>query len=435
MFRLAIPTLRSRFSSQKIIRAASGTSDAEQVFISHYQRVQEVVGILSENARCEGLHDVVMDLEHRLSDTTSAVWNDPVEAAKLSQDFHSKKASLDELHRLQEVLEEAKELNKLAQEESDECVKEESIHLLFGVEESCRLQLLRSALCQPMDAHDVFITILAGAGGDDAKQWAVMLAKAYIGWASHRGAAVRLLEGGVSGDSIKDKSEGMNLGDSASAMTLHITGGSSTTVIPGLNPGSSYLYGILRSEAGLHRLVRRSPFNGGKRQTSFAQVLVYPDVPSDVSTETLRPSDVTVQTYKSGGAGGQSVNTTDSAVRLIHNPTGTVVTCQNERSQHQNKAYAMRLLSAKLQQHWREEREQKMQESTAAAGGQADTSSSNGGSFGSSGNVRSYVLHPYQLVKDARSGYQTSDVDGLLSGNDAMAEMLEKSLVNNRKAE
>eukprot|EP00605_Chrysophyceae_sp_TOSAG23-4_P001938 GSChrysophyteH1.ASY1.ANO1.2148.1 assembled CDS len=282
-------------------------------------------------------------------------------------------------------------------------MQEDCIDLLKHIDRSVHTQRVCNALQDCNDTHDVFVTILAGAGGDDAKQWTSMLAKAYANWSKLRGSSVRALD---------DRKSASIICDSASSITLHIT-------------GASYLYGILKNEAGVHRLVRRSPFNGGKRQTSFAQVLVYPDVPADVTQELLRPQDVTVQTFKSGGAGGQSVNTTDSAVRVIHEPTGLVVSCQNERSQHQNKSYAMRLLSAKLQQHNRELQMQR----------ESNTTSSSGASFGSSGNVRSYVLHPYQLVKDARTGFQTNEVDDLLSGGAALNEAFEALLLHGSDAD
>ncbi len=463
----------------------SSNNTVRNEFLVHFAKAKDSINALCDNNQRKELSKEVSELESKLSGTCEEdIWSNPKSAAKLSQHFHTKKAKLDELDRLYNMLNEANELHELAistsnsdKDDTDDTddtddkddkdslndIKRECYDLLNQVEYGVKVQRLRSALDNPNDNSDCdcFMTILAGAGGDDAKQWVSMLAKSYIGWARRRGSEIRTLDGGTSEvleahtrAATSNSSSTFSDNSGTSAITLHITGGNCPD-IPGLSIGSSYLYGYLRAEAGVHRLVRLSPFNGGKRQTSFAQVLVYPDVPlddnnnnndSDGDGELLNMNDVKVQTYRSSGAGGQSVNTTDSAVRLIHEPTGIVVTCQNERSQHQNKAIAIKLLRAKLLLLKKEELDKKLR-SLAFAGTGTDTGTGGGddnkdsnlspssssmnrkdSSFGSSGQVRSYVLHPYQMFKDSRSGYQSSNINELLEGGPVLDEAMEAAL-------
>ncbi|HFC36191.1 MAG TPA: peptide chain release factor 2 [Candidatus Moranbacteria bacterium] len=230
------------------------------------------------------------------------------------------------------------------------------------------------------DNNDVIMTIRAGAGGTDAQDWAEMLLRMYLRWAEKNNFKVKIL----------DKTPGSEAG--IKSVTLEISG--------------ELAYGYLRSEAGTHRLVRLSPFNADNlRQTSFAVVEILPVVENSTEVE-IKESDLRVDTFRSSGAGGQSVNTTDSAVRITHTPSGIVVTCQNERSQLQNKETALKILRAKLQQQKIEEQKQKEAEL------RGERSSAEWGS-----QIRSYVLHPYKMVKDHRTDYEESDVEKVLDGD------------------
>lgn len=233
----------------------------------------------------------------------------------------------------------------------------------------------------PYDTYDVILRILAGAGGTDAQDWAAMLLRMYSRYAESSSIKAQLIEESA-GDEAGIKSA-----------TLSLSGG-------------SYLYGKLKGEHGVHRLVRLSPFNADSlRQTSFARVEIMPkvDSPEDID---IQDDDLKIDVYRSGGKGGQSVNTTDSAVRITHLPTGIVVAIQNERSQLQNRETAMTILRSKLAALALEQHKEKISElrgpnEQAAWGNQ----------------IRSYVLHPYKMVKDLRSGYETSDVNGVLDGD------------------
>jgi peptide chain release factor 2 len=230
------------------------------------------------------------------------------------------------------------------------------------------------------DALDAIVTVNAGAGGTDAQDWAGMLLRMYLRWAERHGFKCE----------IADEQPGKEAGIKSATFT-----------VAGQNA-----YGLLSAEAGVHRLVRLSPFNAGSsRETSFASVFVYPDIQEDVEIE-IQDKDLRVDTYRSSGAGGQHVNVTDSAVRITHVPTGIVVTCQNQRSQHQNREVAMRILKSRL---YELELEKKRAETAQLEETKRDIS------FGS--QIRNYVLHPYRLVKDVRTKHETSAVEAVLDGD------------------
>lgn len=229
------------------------------------------------------------------------------------------------------------------------------------------------------DAHDAIITVVAGAGGVDAQDWADMLGRMYLRWAQRKGYQAAIL----------DRVEGAEAG--VKSMTMEIRG--------------RWAYGWARADAGVHRLVRLSPFNADHlRQTSFARVEVLPVVEQSADVH-IAPEDVRIDTYRASGAGGQHVNTTDSAVRITHLPTGLQAQCQNERSQGQNKEAAMRLLVAKVHQRQLEERA--MAQKTL----RGDLKDAGWGN-----QIRSYVIHPYKMVKDHRTKHETAQVDAVLDG-------------------
>ena len=235
-------------------------------------------------------------------------------------------------------------------------------------------------LSGPNDARDAIVTINAGAGGTDAQDWAGILMRMYLRWAERHGLKTEVL----------DEQPGKEAGIKSATFTV----------------AGEYAYGMLSAEAGVHRLVRLSPFNAGSsRETSFASVFVYPEVEEDIDIEIL-DKDLRVDTYRSSGAGGQHVNVTDSAVRITHLPTNIVVTCQNQRSQHQNREVAMRVLKSRL---YEIEMEKRRAETAQLEESKRDIS------FGS--QIRNYVMHPYRLAKDVRTKHETSDVDAVLDGD------------------
>lgn len=233
---------------------------------------------------------------------------------------------------------------------------------------------------EPADESGAFLFIQAGAGGTEAQDWAMMMSRMYTRWAERHGFAVEVI----------DEHEGDTAG--IKNITFRITG--------------QRAYGWLKNEIGVHRLVRISPFNAnGKRQTSFASVDVWPDIDDNVEIE-INDKDLRVDTYRASGAGGQHVNKTDSAVRITHIPTNTVVTCQNERSQIQNREMAMKMLRSKLYELEMQKR---------AAEQDAHTAAQKKIEWGS--QIRNYVLYPYQLVKDVRTGVEKTDSDAVLDGD------------------
>lgn len=231
------------------------------------------------------------------------------------------------------------------------------------------------------DAGNAYVSITSGAGGTEAQDWAGMLARMYLRYAERKEWKTEVVE----------RTDGQEAG--VKSITIHVAGDAA--------------YGHLKCERGTHRLVRLSPFNAKSlRQTSFALVEVLPDMAGDDADITVNMNDLRIDTYRSGGAGGQHVNKTDSAVRLTHIPTGIVVACQNERSQLQNRERAMNVLKAKLLERKRAEEDAEKKKLKG---------SSTSADFGS--QIRSYVLHPYQMVKDLRTEYETSDTTGVLDGD------------------
>jgi peptide chain release factor 2 len=264
-------------------------------------------------------------------------------------------------------------------EEFDEKLLEELKNSLKKAEKVLHLLEFQQKMSGEFDELGAFLEINAGGGGTDAQDWASMLLRMYLRWSEKNNFNAEVID-----------LQAAEVAGIKSAM-LHITG--------------PFVYGALRSEKGVHRLVRISPFNANdKRQTSFASVSLTPDV-KDSEVLVIDEKELRIDTYRSSGAGGQHVNKTDSAVRITHLPSGIVVACQNERSQHKNKDKAMSMLKAKLYELERERREQAMVE---VRGPQKKID------FGS--QIRSYVLHPYKLVKDSRTAFETANVDAVLDG-------------------
>jgi len=271
------------------------------------------------------------------------------------------------------------ELIELSEMEGDEDLLGEAEDALRALLEKSADAELQALLSGEADGNDCFLEIHPGAGGTEAQDWAEMLLRMYTKWASSRGMKTEFLEE-QSGDEAGIKS--------------------ATIKIKGENA-----YGWLKTESGVHRLVRISPFDSNaKRHTSFASVWIYPEVDDTIEID-INESDCRVDTYRASGAGGQHVNKTDSAIRITHNPTGIVVQCQNDRSQHKNRAQAWDMLRARLYELELKRRED-------AAQSEADSKSE----IGWGHQIRSYVLQPYQLVKDLRTGAETSDTGGVLDG-------------------
>ncbi len=289
-------------------------------------------------------------------------------------------ASIDAIRELERELSETMELAELADADGDEGLLDEAAASLARARVRAQRAELEALLSGEADGNDCYVEINSGAGGTESQDWASMLARMYARWATARGYRVEELEH-QAGDTAGIKSA-----------TLQIKGQDA--------------YGWLKTEAGVHRLVRISPFDSNaRRHTSFASVWVYPVIDETIEVE-INEKDVRVDTYRASGAGGQHINKTDSAVRLTHAPSGIVVSCQSERSQHKNRATAWDMLRARLY-----ERELQKREATAQA--LEDTKTE----IGWGRQIRSYVLQPYQMVKDLRTGVETSDTAGVLDGD------------------
>jgi len=297
---------------------------------------------------------------------------------------------VEEWEALAEELEEVKILLELALEEDDSEAIGEVDERLTGLRKKLRGFELQWMLGKEGESRNAIVSINSGAGGTEAQDWAEMLLRLYLRWAERRGFKTEIV------DILPGEEAGIK------NVTFTVTG--------------PYAYQLLKSEVGIHRLVRISPFDTGRRRhTSFASVFVYPEASDDITIE-IDEKDLRVDTFRSSGAGGQHVNKTDSAVRITHLPTGIVVQCQNERSQHKNKATAMKILRARLYERELQEKAQKMEEIH---------SSKDEIAWGH--QIRSYILHPYRMVKDHRTQVVIGDTDRVLDGD--LDELIEAYLL------
>ncbi len=307
-------------------------------------------------------------------------WQDIESAQKILQESKALKDRISEYEGLKAELEDLEVLIELALEEEEFSLNKEIKKNFKRVAKKAKDLKLTTLLNGEYDGNNAILSIHSGAGGLEAQDWAEMLLRMYRRWAESKGFGIDTL------DMLPDTAGGIK---------------SATLLIKGLNA-----YGFLKSEKGVHRLVRISPFDSsGRRHTSFASVDVYPELGDDADIE-INSSDLKVDTYRSSGAGGQYVNTTDSAVRITHIPTGIVVQCQNERSQHSNRLTAMKMLMAKLIQLKEEEHKEKIEDlqgkyTQIAWGSQ----------------IRSYIFHPYNMVKDHRTNLEIGDINSIMDGD------------------
>jgi len=325
----------------------------------------------------EGLRSRIEKLEHEASDPN--LWDDQSRAQRVTSELSHTQGELRRVEELRQRLDDLPVLYELADEEDAEDAKAEADAELKALRIDIEAMEVRTLLSGEYDEREALLNIRSGAGGVDAADWAEMLMRMYIRWAEQHKYPVEVF----------DTSYAEEAGIKSATFAVH----------------APYAYGTLSVEQGTHRLVRISPFdNQNRRQTSFAEVEVLPVVETTDHIE-IPEGDIRVDVYRSSGPGGQSVNTTDSAVRLTHIPTGIVVTCQNEKSQLQNKVAAMRVLQAKLLERKRLEERAEL-----------DALKGDGGS--SWGNqMRSYVLHPYQMVKDLRTDYEVGNPAAVLDGD------------------
>jgi peptide chain release factor 2 len=360
-------------------------------------KVHASMVLIRQRIGWEAAHTRLEELNARAEDGN--LWNDPENAQKLMRERQNISNAIDEYKSMDNSLKDVLEMLELGFSEKDEEIIEDSLISLKALLTKAEKGELEALLNGEADSNDTFLEINSGAGGTESCDWALMLLRMYLRWAEKRGFSMEL--------------QSETLGEEVGIKSVSYR-------ISGLNA-----YGWLKSESGVHRLVRISPFDSAaKRHTSFCSVWVYPVVDEDIDIK-VESNDLRIDTYRSSGAGGQHVNTTDSAVRITHLPTGIVVT-SSEKSQHQNRDIAMKALKSRLYQIELDKRNIEINNAHESKG-----------DAGWGNQIRSYVLHPYQMVKDLRTNFETSDTKAVLDGelDDFMSSTLALNVYGKSRAE
>ena len=344
---------------------------------SHIDRIDAALALVRRSLDWDRALRRLDELDARVQDPK--LWDDPKAAQAITQEQKQLETAVNTVREIESEMADAIEFIEMGEAEGDEAVADEGVSSLAGLAERADRDKVQALLGGEADGNDTYVEIHAGAGGTESQDWAEMLQRMYTRWAERRGYKVELVE--------------YQAGEQAGIK-------SATLLVKGDNA-----YGYAKTESGVHRLVRISPYDSSaRRHTSFSSVWVYPVIDDDIDIE-INESDLKIDTYRACGAGGQHVNTTDSAVRITHQPTGIVVASQNDRSQHKNRATAMNMLKARLFEREMAERE------AVAAGEYAEKTE-----IGWGHQIRSYVLQPYQMVKDLRTGETSSSPDDVLDG-------------------
>lgn len=344
-------------------------------------KLEGMKGSLTELAEALGLEELKAE-QAKLEEQSAApdFWDDMANSQKVLQRLSNVKSKISTYSSLSQDYEDTLTLIELANEEEDLSLLEEAQQGVSRVEQNLENMRLSTLLSGEYDANNAILTFHAGAGGTEAQDWAMMLFRMYTRWAERHGFKVKTL------DYLDGEEAGIK---------------SACILVEGMNA-----YGYLKSEAGVHRLVRVSPFDAsGRRHTSFASLEVMPEISDDIEV-TINEEDLKVDTYRSSGAGGQHVNKTESAIRITHIPTGIVVACQNERSQHQNREVAMKMLKSKLVEIKEREHLDRIED---IKGEQKE--------IGWGSQIRSYVFMPYTLAKDHRTGYEMGNINAVMDGD------------------
>ncbi len=345
------------------------------------------------------IYEVIFDLDKKEEEvkkleeqtTEAGFYDDQKNVQHVFDEINKRKEWIDAWNECHELVEEIDVILALSEESDDPAFDKELQQNRQKLDKKLNALEFRRMLGGENDKRNAILTIHPGAGGTESQDWAEMLMRMYLRYAERRGFKTEILD--------------LQGGDEAGIKSVTI------------NVEGNYAYGYMKAEAGVHRLVRISPFDSNKRRhTSFASVFVLPEIDENIDIE-INPNDLRIDTYRASGAGGQHVNKTDSAIRITHLPTGIVVQCQNERSQHKNKASALKILGARLYQKKLEEKREKTQEIEDSKKDIA---------WGS--QIRSYVFHPYNMVKDHRTDVETSNVQQVMDGD--LDEFIEEYLVN-----
>lgn len=345
---------------------------------AHADQINAATALLRRFLDWDRAHQQLAELNDKVEDP--ALWNDPKAAQEVMRERRRLEEAIGATTAIESELSDIVELMEMAETEGDSGLVDDAVKSLAELARRAERDKVAALLAGEADSNNTYVEVNAGAGGTESQDWAEMLQRMYTRWAERRGMKVELMD--------------HHGGEQAGIK-------SATILVKGDNA-----YGNLKTESGVHRLVRISPYDSAaRRHTSFASVWVYPEVDDDIDIE-VNESELRIDTYRASGAGGQHVNTTDSAVRITHVPTGIVVACQNERSQHKNRASAMKQLKARLYEAELQKREA---ETSAANAAKTD--------IGWGHQIRSYVLQPYQLVKDLRTGVTSTAPGDVLDGD------------------